>query len=64
VFYDNQKLLEVIGKLKIQIEREYLVMKNNALISNTDLNQSEIKDQIITIQNRIKDIDILLSNKN
>ena len=39
-------------------------MKNNALISNTDLNQSEIKDQIITIQNRIKDIDILLSNKN
>ena len=64
VFYDNQKLLEVIGKLKIQIEREYLVMKNNALISNTDLNQSEIKDQIIIIQNRIKDIDILLSNKN
>ena len=64
VFYDNQKLLEVIGKLKIQIEREYLVMKNNALISNTDLNQSEIKDQIITIQNRIKNIDILLSNKN
>jgi len=64
VFYDNQKLLEVIGKLKIQIDREYLVMKNNALISNTDLNQSEIKDQIITIQNRIKDIDILLSNKN
>ena len=63
-FYDDTKLLELVSKLKIQIEREYLIMKNKALLSSSDLNQSNVKEDIILVQDRIKDIDILLSNKN
>ena len=62
-FFDNQVLIDVINKLMIQIEREYLLIKNNAVLTNSDFNEIDIKEQIISIQNRIKDIDILLSSK-
>ncbi len=62
-FFDNQILIDVINKLMIQIEREYLLIKNNAVLTNSDFNELDIKEQIISIQNRIKDIDISLSSK-
>ena len=49
-------------KTMIQIEREYLLIKNNAVLTNSDFNELDIKEQIISMQNRIKDIDILLSS--
>jgi len=61
-FFDNQVLIDVINKLMIQIEREYLLIKNNAVLTNSDFNELDIKEQIISMQNRIKDIDILLSS--
>lgn len=61
-FFDNQVLTDVINKLMIQIEREYLLIKNNAVLTNSDFNELDVKEQIISMQNRIKDIDILLSS--
>jgi hypothetical protein len=53
-FFDNQVLIDVINKLMIQIEREYLLIKNNAVLTNSDFNELDIKEQIISMQNRIK----------